>query len=796
MVDVEKANGTDEEQDVPPERARPAVEKTKDFTRSNNSKRIVVLLMIACAIILTAVLVPLLPDDEKEEEPSVKPTNPDPPTSNGTYGLIQSSSIDCLGVLTLAFPHHPIVSIATENVTRGYNSSEDLEDDLTAFAFLTLNQQINGSGGWGDCDVYLPENMDSTSRTANLGSESGGGNPTASRLPLVVDGIDSFGTNSQESGIDTADRTKTDGSFVYASYGDYLIVLKVEDGNITSTIQLPKVDIPEEYYDYFYAKPYIEAILLEGDHLALVVSGYGAEYQVQLGTRPVICNYMATRIVIFKKNDGSPQFVSQRDIHGSFHQAYSTNSNGHVVTQSQIDTWTHLRTPILRSKFPDLTDDEYREEAAKIGKELVPKFVASLTQLLYPFDLTRLSLFVDSLTSEDVLDGVAMELKLADKISMVSSFVIDSDDTGASDVLDVSVGGALQPGPLVYVYATDQMLVLADSGRRLVEGMHEYVAKSSFTCFRLDGASSRHEISGSVFGVPLDPYAIDIVERDGMVYLRVATWWKETESSTWNEIVVLGTESGTGMVLERLSSVRLGKPNEVRTGKRPLLRFKAVHFLDDIAYAVTSFQTDTLYAVNLTDPLASTRGGNLSVWAELGIAGSARYLRPIGNGKILTIGDEAGIDISLFGAAADSSNTLKLLDRNVLQNQENEWNSKLWEPQSVRYFSVHDGNDDGEMGFLVIPWTVYTMFQGSLKHVFRGFEVWKIRNDTFLYRYAIDHGRFENGTNDNCKKECGSLDERSFVIDGNVITLRDQSAQGDSWSLDLSKELCCDDGTE
>eukprot|EP00980_Cylindrotheca_fusiformis_P011605 scaffold2744_cov136-Cylindrotheca_fusiformis.AAC.22 len=580
-----------------------------------------------------------------------------------------------------------------------------------------------------------------------------------------------------------ADRTKTDGTFMYDSYGDYLLVWKVVDGNITSKIQMPKVDVPG------YPKPYIEAILLEGDHLALVVSGYGAEYQVQLGTRPVICNYMATRIVIFKKNDGSPQFVSQRDVHGSFHQAYSTNSNGHVVTQSQIDTWTHLRTPILRSKFPDLTDDEYREEAAKIGKELVPKFVADLTQILYPFDLSRLSLFVDSLTSEDVLDGVATELKLADKISMVSSFVIDSDDTGASDVLNVSVGGALQPGPLVYVYATDQMLVLADSGRRWVEGMREYARKTSFTCFRLDGASSKHEISGSVLG---QPYAFDMVEKDGMVYLRIATtitFWKQTESSTWNEIVVLGTDSGTGMILERISSVRLGTPNEVGTGKG-----------------------------SLPDPLSSTGEGSLSVWAEVGRVKSAHYLHPIGNGKILSIGEEvdeqlneAGFHISLFGAADDddSSNELKLLDCLVLPNEQNQWSSSnaSHEPKALRYFTVHDdNNDDDKMGILVIPLTVYVIPEegGEEPPAFRGFVVLTIQNDTITRRLDIDHDMIVGDADDNCKKVCGVLPTRSFVIDGSLVTLRlesivstdlfDTGAQ--DWTLDLSKELCCDDGTQ
>lgn len=505
--------------------------------------------------------------------------------------------------------HTSLASSLLENITQGYSRTEDLQEDLAAFAFMTLNQEINGImfGGGGGCNVYyrgfgepMPGDMMEDAPAMGGDADKGAGSPN------VFDGVDSFQTNNQEANMDTADQTKSDGTFIYASYGDTLVVWNATGGEILSKVQMPKVDVEQSWggggaqpnrgfaYDSFYydPRPFIDAILLEGDKLALIVSGYGAEYDAKMTEAPIICNYMATRIMIYDTNEGQPQLLSQKDIHGSFSQAYSTQSNGHVVTRASIDTWTHLREPIQRWKFPDLTDEEYREEAVKIAQELVPNFVNDLTQILDPIDLTRLSLFVDSITNEDTLDGIMSQLKVADTVSMVASFVIDSDDTGASDVLDVSIGGTLSPGYWGYVYANDEMIVLADKGWQWVEDMQEYAEMTFLVGFRLDGASSKHEIVGSVVGSPLNPYSIDMVEKDGMVYLRIATtinFWSglvfidgdeelvdsmpdensipnpgDEESTTLNEIIVLGTESGSGTVLEKLSGVRLGKPNEVR----------------------------------------------------------------------------------------------------------------------------------------------------------------------------------------------------------------------------------------
>eukprot|EP00980_Cylindrotheca_fusiformis_P027007 scaffold18388_cov137-Cylindrotheca_fusiformis.AAC.1 len=374
--------------------------------RGSNRKVNFAIFMVLCAAVLAALLVVILPSDDNDnktdkKKPYIKAFDPDLPV----FGA---------------------------DVTRGYDTIEDLEQDLASFAFLTLNQEINGylnGGGGGGCNGMYFERFDDWEEVDAPTTGDSNGGDGGSKEPNF-DGVDSFGTNNQEDSIDTADLTKSDGTFVFASYGDHLVVWNATDGTIVSNIQMPKPDIQDNgnnggsgsgggrpvtgvatdimYYD---PNPRIEAILLEGDHLALIVSGYGAEHLSQMDSLPILCNYMGTRIMIYNKNGGNPQFVSQKDIHGSYRQAYSTNSIGHVVTQASIDTWTTLREPIQRWKFPDLKDDEYREEATKIAKELVPKFVASLTKILDPMDLSRLSLFVDSITSEDTLDGIMSQLK-------------------------------------------------------------------------------------------------------------------------------------------------------------------------------------------------------------------------------------------------------------------------------------------------------------------------------------------------------------------------------------------------
>ena len=116
-------------------------------------------------------------------------------------------------------------------------------------------------------------------------------------------------------------------------------------------------------------------------------------------------------------------------------------------------------------------------------------------------------------------------------------------------------------------------------------------------------------------------------EHDG--HLRVATTTgptfggAESEGQT-SESHVLVLDPATA--LETVGSVSgLGRGETIR----------GVRFLGDVGYVVTFRQTDPLYTVDLSDPTAP------KVTGELKMLGYSAYLHPIGDGRLIGIGQDA-----------------------------------------------------------------------------------------------------------------------------------------------------------
>ena len=135
-----------------------------------------------------------------------------------------------------------------------------------------------------------------------------------------------------------------------------------------------------------------------------------------------------------------------------------------------------------------------------------------------------------------------------------------------------------------------------------------------------------YELSGHVDGTLIGQYAMD--EHDG--HLRVATTTgptfggAESEGQT-SESHVLVLDPGDG-ALETVGSVSgLGRGETIR----------GVRFLGDVGYVVTFRQTDPLYTVDLSDPTAP------KVTGELKMLGYSAYLHPIGDGRLIGIGQDA-----------------------------------------------------------------------------------------------------------------------------------------------------------
>ena len=123
-------------------------------------------------------------------------------------------------------------------------------------------------------------------------------------------------------------------------------------------------------------------------------------------------------------------------------------------------------------------------------------------------------------------------------------------------------------------------------------------------------------------GTLLNQFAMD--EHDG--YLRVATTtgqvWSDQDTSE-SHVVVLGPGDGALSTVGSVSGLGRGET------------IHSVRFLGDVGYVVTFRQTDPLYTVDLSDPAAP------AVTGELKILGYSAYLHPIGDGRLIGVGQDA-----------------------------------------------------------------------------------------------------------------------------------------------------------
>jgi uncharacterized secreted protein with C-terminal beta-propeller domain len=142
--------------------------------------------------------------------------------------------------------------------------------------------------------------------------------------------------------------------------------------------------------------------------------------------------------------------------------------------------------------------------------------------------------------------------------------------------------------------------------------------------------------SGSVPGYLMGRWALSY--HDG--YLRVATTrqppWESRRADQTSSMVVKLAERGDRLV-ETGRVDGLGKTEQIR----------AVRYFGDIAAVVTFRQTDPLYLLDLS--------GTPRVLGELKIPGFSTYLHPVGDGRLLGLGQDAdengqvtGVQVSVF----------------------------------------------------------------------------------------------------------------------------------------------------
>ncbi|HET6951211.1 MAG TPA: beta-propeller domain-containing protein, partial [Acidimicrobiales bacterium] len=186
---------------------------------------------------------------------------------------------------------------------------------------------------------------------------------------------------------------------------------------------------------------------------------------------------------------------------------------------------------------------------------------------------------------------------------------------------------------------------------------------------------------GNVDGYVLNQFAMS--EQDGI--LRVATT-RDPVGDDDSESAVTTFERREDKL------VKLGEVAGLGKGERIF----GVRFLGDVGYVVTFRQTDPLYTVDLSDPAAP------AVTGELKILGYSAYLHPIGDGRLIGVGQDAteegrqlGTQVALFDVrdAAAPTRVAQAVIPDASSEAEWDHHAFLWWPDT---------------GLVAVPVSTYT----------------------------------------------------------------------------------------
>ncbi len=467
----------------------------------------------------------------------------------------------------------------------------------------------------------------------------------AESAPSTGDAVGSggTGTNIQEAGVDEPDSAKTDGRLV-AHVDRHTVFLTDASGD--EPRELSRVRLPRDLNQ--------PKLLLVGDRLVVMgQSGYG------FGPRP----FLEDRIIgpSVPQRAKTKVLVLDISIPSAPRTVHETSFDGDVLSARQYDDVIRLvtstSTPRLKFVFPD--QKRSQREALRENRQIL-----------------RASSIEDWLPGSDSGDPLVectdvhhpAESAGFGTISVVTFTADDPDQRSATAVTAT--------GHQVYS-STDRLYIATTTGgwwdgpipvdARGPERDRPKQPATEVHAFALAGTDTDYVASGEVPGWVRDRWSFS--EYDG--HLRVATAlgrnsWEPEE----NGIVVL-EERGDALI-------EIGRVDKMGIKEQ----IQSVRWFGDIAVVVTFRRIDPLYTVDLSDPTAP------AVLGELKIPGFSSYLHPIGDDRLLGLGQDADLDGRTRGAQAAVFDLADLSDPRRLDTETFGKNTEFaaaWDARAFTY---------------------------------------------------------------------------------------------------------------
>ena len=404
-------------------------------------------------------------------------------------------------------------------------------------------------------------------------------------------------TNTQEAGVGEPDIVVTDGNRIVSVSGGVLRVVDAATHKVTGSLDLGA-----------YAGAENAQLLMSGDRVLVILNNFPTQVFYDAIARYAYPypggsgGSAGTTLMLVDLGSADPTVLGTLHTDAGYVSARMVGDTARLVVRS---------TPDLT--FPTLRGRHTAQERTAANRAAVLR--ASLDAWLPSYQTSA-----DGHTTTDHVPctSVSHPAHYTGK-SMLTVFTVNlTGDLNDPQPISLAANGA-------NVYASSTSLYVADSHYTRHEDERTQLHR-----FDIEGTGKPRYLGSNVVpGGVLDSYSMS--EYDGT--LRIVTTdgeWRTSKTSLYaldeNTLKVEGSVGG------------LGNGEQVH----------AVRFLGPLAYVVTFKSVDPMYVIDLSDPTRPRVAG------ELTMPGYSDYLHPVGDGRLLGVGQDVsgglvrGLQVSLF----------------------------------------------------------------------------------------------------------------------------------------------------
>ncbi len=467
-------------------------------------------------------------------------------------------------------------------------TTSDCDDLLDSYVDRGLD--LVGPWGWGGAPVFSLGGMEGDmAGTITPQAASGSARSMPSTSRVTSSGT---GTNVQELGVDESDVVKTAGSLLLRLREGVLVAYDVAGQD---PVELSSTSLADARGNGLPGDPGGELVLVDGRAVVVGTSSDGLE---------------STVTTVDLADPTSPSVVDATT-HRS--RASAVRVHGGVVRV------------VLQTGLPEL---DFVQPDGRLGEITAGLRNRALVRG------TTLSDWLPTVDGRPVVDCADVAVPDDEELALGTTTVVALDPADPA----ARTSTAVATDTAVSYFSPDRFYLAAtppawgwggclDCGFRAAPGPSS--GTTPIFAFALDGTRTTYVASGEVEGTIADRWSMDAVAGS----LRVAVG-PSSETGDWNSVVTL-REDGSALVED-------GRVDDLGVGEQ----ITSVRWFDDLAIVVTFRQVDPLYAVDLTDPAAPRLLG------ELKIPGFSEYLHPLGEHRLVGIGQDASARGELRGAQA------------------------------------------------------------------------------------------------------------------------------------------------